>query len=172
MRFSHKYRKIYLRQSILVTQSHSVSKWQIFQITTYKESFLILLAFFQIAGEQTCSVIFASSQVAGAPPPSLPSPEHGSPPTEREALEREKMLTAQYPLFDKASGREYDSVRYPLKRARKGDSYESYGQKTMLNLAKFEFSGYKSHETVPLGEEDSAHAAHRGGGEDQSQQIK
>jgi hypothetical protein len=63
------------------------------------------LHFSNVAGEEHCSVIFASSQVAGAPPPSLPSPEHGSPPTEREALEREKMLTAQYPLFDKASGR-------------------------------------------------------------------
>jgi hypothetical protein len=63
-----------------------------------------------VAGEEHRSVIFASSQVAGAPPPSLPSPEHGSPPTEREALEREKMLTAQYPLFDKASGREFDNA--------------------------------------------------------------
>lgn len=31
----------------------------------------------------------------------VPSPEHGSVPSLREALEREKLLTKQYPLFDK-----------------------------------------------------------------------
>ena len=36
---------------------------------------------------------------APPPPPSLPSFSHGSVPSRREALEREGLLTGQYPLF-------------------------------------------------------------------------
>ena len=36
---------------------------------------------------------------APPPPPSLPSFSHGSVPSRREALQRELLLTGQYPLF-------------------------------------------------------------------------
>jgi hypothetical protein len=40
----------------------------------------------------------------------VPSPEHGSPPTEREAMEREKILTSEYPLFEKVSIKDFLTV--------------------------------------------------------------